>query len=121
MYRMTEVNLAANLKVLTELKPELKVDVIGLSPAGAYIRSLNSPNIGDQILLNLITEEAVQIKGEVKQESRNSESQKVLYISFESLNPTQTQAVEQITNYYLKLKKAGVQLDTPFEEGQKIN
>lgn len=120
MSRITEVSLVGNLKILTESKSDQKVEVIGLSSAGAYIRSLTSQTVGEPILLSLKTDEPVEIKGEIKRKSRSKDSQSVFYVAFDELNKIQYRAIEQITNYYLKLKKAGVQLEAPIEEGPTI-
>jgi len=115
--RITEVNLVGRLKVLSESRPDQKVDVIALSPSGAYIKSLSNQVVGEPILLNLKMDEPVEIRGHINRQSSSGDSKSVFYVSFEELDRVQHQAVEQITSYYLKLKKAGVHLESPVEEG----
>lgn len=116
MQKPIEVALQANLK-LNDSPQQPTVEIVGLSISGALIRSPLAPQIGEKISINLKEENLSTVVGKVEKYANWNGSQKVFYLRFDELTTLQSQAVLHITDYYSKLKRAGVQLDSPLKEG----
>lgn len=105
-----EVNLEAHLLIQSEMGRPSPVEILVLSTTGAILRSDSAPTIGDLISLLIKSDFPSSLLGKVKSYLNWSESKKVFIVKFEDLNQEQNQALQQMVDYFTRLKRAGVRL-----------
>lgn len=107
-----EVNLEATFNIPGEAQRSVPVEILVLSPMGAILQAEVTPSVGELLSVSLKTDPPSIFGGTVKNYLNWNDSKKVFLMKFENLNQAQERVLQQLVDYFTRLKRAGVRLGT---------